>query len=829
MKVNTTSEMNEQSSAVVAIAASSTIGTLLEQTLTCCVDDEDLQLNLNYLRPTSQALPALPPADLHIVILDGHELKPQALIEALLKRYDTCPVQRLLLLGWWHEAGDAWDPHGGTSELSDEGVTVDAQPWLRLLFEGFKVRYERLPLSGRDVLDAARRALADDAGGDWGWGRDWQRMTVALTHLGQARNDPIDGDVPVDSDMSINAWQDLESCCGSIANRLHQEHDSIDATKLLRYQWVLDHYYLATARESSYSPRTFLMVEDRLGKADEAPTSLRTDLELLARATGDRFYVTQDFQVCLAVHDWFASRRDRPESEDESLLSDAWFERIGSDPDEERMVNFSETVLDRAPVLKIGPDMHQAIRVDAILVDLLLRGDRDQPVLNGEEIVQHLTDRFPGVPVLVVTKSEEPDVLARCVKIRGADGVIPKRRLLRLPHTYRSYLREVSPLLPVLQRAGLDSAMIRLYRIWTRDPDILWNGDKTFHGAEHRLVHHMNLWRMANHLLARTWPDVRKCTLRLLEEKLAGRLPATPEQVLFCFFGSIWLHDVGLKGDDVYNTADEVRHRHAFLSGKLIRHHPEAYGLKGIDKDLIEAIAVLSQYHQSNSPLETLDECSGKPTEGLFKHPMRQCAPSLLPWEALLRLLDSAEHHWKRVGSPQLTESKRVTLANDKLYHAEKGKRGWGDAQDYAKWLGKQPEHLEKHRSVLDVQVSTEWDGERELWNLYFWFAFEKQGYQDYFGMIARYVLTECWETGHYLPQLGLTIPRKAPQVEFPSTPWIYYPVWDAPKIRTRQKEVNNQQQGTKDEIARLAEEFSDSETRFEKEEVLEWLKQARP
>lgn len=468
----------------------------------------------------------------------------------------------------------------------------------------------------------------------------------------------------------------LADKAGDRESRLDQEHDTAAATKsgedrrkLVEEQAAIDYYYLAVSSAANKTKRTIVCIDDQ-------PSQFDHFLALWTTVTGDLIYYTEDDQsarTCIASM-----------SSPTPCLSGT-FRLVDKDLKHEDRVQIEGD--------SIGD-------VDWILMDLLIKDEMGRRRITGFDALARFMERSPETPAVLLTWSEEPDVAAEAMHKSNAVSVVPKRRILRTPYEMRRYMNdEVGPILDLLDKDDLQKRMLKAFRLWTSYPGVLWHGEKTFHAAEHTLEHSLGLWRISNQLLSQSWDRVSR---------------AKPDQykpeLLFRFLMSIWLHDIGHKGNETYQTAHEVRNRHAWLSGELVHRNPEMYGLSRGDE--AEFISLLCAYHQSNTPFRH-GKSPKDPVRGLFQRSLediendsiqRDPAWQLMGWAALLRLLDAVELHWRRVGDAKLLEAKKVSIEMDLQYYAERS-RDSAEARDYAKWLGDQAFHMEKHRSVLDVEI----------------------------------------------------------------------------------------------------------------------------
>lgn len=728
---------------------------IVEYDMELCVPDLFYQTFSDYINNqniliskwTKQVTPILHFAKIHIVLVDTEEWVRELLVKAILNMGDDCNICKLYLLGF--------------SSYPDEKIkmiSINLQPLMGLLFEGFHVDYNQLPLCIEDIMKKAYEIINDKKLRFWT--ENYKRIKNVLEHIISL---PYLGEEDL-----FSAWCSLDSLSGG-ANRIkREEHDvavknlssdtfgveyKICFDKILNFQTILDHYYLAISRKNQERPYVFIAIEDNVNKIDSS-------LEFISNATDDVIYVTKSGDVCHKLYKLL---------KDNKIKANDW----GSLGIEYK----------RYPMIQENPEK---IVPDCILVDLILNNTIED--LEGEDVIKRLQDNIPSLPIIVVTKSEEPDVITRCVKLRGADRVVPKRRLLRLPYTYRNYLQEeISPLLDVLDEIPvatdidyaqpLSRRMIGAYRTWNTSPGILWHGEKTMHAVEHSLEHSKGLWKLANELLVVGWKHINK------EQKY------TPKE-LFRFFMSIWLHDIGSKGSEGYQMADQVRERHSWISGELLHRNPELYMLKrGEEADVIE---LLCAYHQSCAPFWKTDKTKDT-VKGLFHQSLEEIELAsqwnLMEWAALLRLLDAIDHNWRRVGSKQLYESKKATIAIDSKYYRERADVS-ADARRYADWLDGQDEHMKRHMSVMNVTMKTKHKGDELLFWPEFEFASRKDA-EKYLGEIGCYVLKEWFASGTVIEErMKMRLPKDDEIETFVDK--RTYGIYEYAGYRDKEKEIQN-------------------------------------
>jgi len=365
--------------------------------------------------------------------------------------------------------------------------------------------------------------------------------------------------------------------------------------------------------------------------------------------------------------------------------------------------------------------------IDVALVDLKLADAR------GEDVLRCLYETHPEIVAFAFSWQEDPKVIRETLS-EYADDYLPKRGIYGLPGRVRHCYEEIWPIPEALGRERY-RRLVASVRRWQKEPGILWHGEKTFHLAEHSLQHHLNVWAFARRLIAGNWTG----TLRSRFEKLENLRPGSgwkAEDYLFFLLMSVWLHDIGSKGNARWNQPHQVRKFHALIACDLLRTARERQhstgkgdepgllrGTYGLEENEVEPVSRLCGYHQSNAPLlrSDLQHPTGKKREGIREYSeffrnddfcLEISYPDLVPLAALLRLLDAMDSHWRRVGSATLKEARQASIESDVLYYKERRgllrRLGINDtvANAYARDLTKQEEeHYRKHYGVLDSLI----------------------------------------------------------------------------------------------------------------------------
>ncbi len=627
-------------------------------------------------------------ADLHAVFIDSKPWMKDVLIKAIINSSSTSS-QTVFPINKLLLYGTSNYPE--TNQIDQEAI--NQQPNLGLLFDAFSIHYEKLPDS-LEIMRSQINALLNN-GQDDHWEDNIKRVMQQLNGT------------PLDNWNIFNNFSITDK-------RRKEEHDTNDdISKIIPFQIDIDSYYLAIAKKYKKDSFKYLVIDDH-------PDKITNPLLGIFSLTGDMFYLSKE------SNSWNTFYKQLSDNNPDIKITNDIFIEISKDPETK-------------PFGEIG-----LVDIDAVLVDLLL-GDKT----TGEDIIRLFYDFYPTMPVFIITRSEEPEILVKCLKNKGADRFIQKRRLNRLPWVMNDYMNNISPFIQLFYRQrnpDLAKRLVKIYRCWTTNPGILWHGEKTFHAAEHTLEHHNNLWKLANQLLGDNWHKIN-------QYRINNRKPKYSNNDLFRFLSAIWLHDIGCKGNERYQMADQVRSRHSWISGDLIHRNPEEYLLeRGEEADIVE---LLCAYHQSCVPFDDMKQCK-ETVKGLFQQTLIEIEDKsnwkcLMEFASLLRFLDAAEHNWRRVGNRQLYESKRNAIDIDHKYYSEKARTS-RDAEDYANWLKEQDKHMLKHRSVLDLNIkSINYNGYVIFW-LEYHFASDIDA-RNYLGDIGIYVLQEWWDTGHYFDE----------------------------------------------------------------------------
>lgn len=205
-------------------------------------------------------------------------------------------------------------------------------------------------------------------------------------------------------------------------------------------------------------------------------------------------------------------------------------------------------------------------KFDLILLDLHLGEERR---LDGQEILKNLLITNPELPVFIISAITDASVVQDNL-VQGADGYIPKKKLITLPLVINSYFEELGFLVWYIreENRSLRRNLIGNLRKWRFNKRILWFGDKCYHMIDHSFNHVSNNWNIANEILPPILVQSRD-KLKICDEDL------------YALCMAVWLHDIGHKGNERCGEPHLIRDSHGLISAEIILRHPEHYGIHG--------------------------------------------------------------------------------------------------------------------------------------------------------------------------------------------------------------------------------------------------------
>ena len=288
-------------------------------------------------------------------------------------------------------------------------------------------------------------------------------------------------------------------------------------------------------------------------------------------------------------------------------------------------------------------------QIDVVLQDVMLEPDTGR--ITGLDLVPFYFERCPQALVFLLTGLDiESLVVAGDVNWRYVDAVIPKDRIENLWFEYRRCFQERFGRMfwQPWVRLGVDDdtgqlggrkSLRKLFgnlRKWQLEPAILGHGQGVQEMIDHAHRHVSAVWRLADDLLG-TFLENCRPRAASSDGKTQQEHLSVPERMLFAI--SVWLHDIGHRGDDFLADSVDVRANHAGISEYLLLRNPEAFDIAWLMEDFchdlckkpaagipgkrllecrnalrckyengelcpIRKVGLLCRHHQSNAPLD---------------------------------------------------------------------------------------------------------------------------------------------------------------------------------------------------------------------------------
>lgn len=289
--------------------------------------------------------------------------------------------------------------------------------------------------------------------------------------------------------------------------------------------------------------------------------------------------------------------------------------------------------------------------VDLVLQDIVL--DDNTKKADGLDLVPHYLEACPQALVFVLTSLDvESLVGAGDVNWRYVDCIVSKSALASLWYEYRRCFHERfgrmfwQPWIVAKSRSmgkpelGDRQSLRYLFRClrqWQLEPDILGHGQGVQEMIDHAHRHVSAVWRLADDVLGTLLDNCRPHVVCSPDHKTYIEHLSVPERMLFAM--SVWLHDIGHRGDDFLGDSVDVRANHAGISEYLLLRNPEAFDIAWLVEDFcrgdckkpvpgtlgkrllecrnalrcnyengelcpIRKVGLLCRHHQSNAPLD---------------------------------------------------------------------------------------------------------------------------------------------------------------------------------------------------------------------------------
>ena len=232
---------------------------------------------------------------------------------------------------------------------------------------------------------------------------------------------------------------------------------------------------------------------------------------------------------------------------------------------------------------KIGePVTINSSEIDLVLQDIVLEREGVAQNLSGLDLVPLFYQACPQALVFVITNlNVETLVGSGDVNWKYVDCIVSKSALATLWYEYRRCFRERFGRMFWADwgTAGDDERRLlrNLFgslRRWQIEPDILWHGQTLPEMIDHANRHVSALWKLVNDVVG---------TLMERGGANPGVLSLRHRVALTI---SIWMHDVGHRGDEFFANSMDIRAAHAGISERLLLRNPEAYCLGWLLEDL---------------------------------------------------------------------------------------------------------------------------------------------------------------------------------------------------------------------------------------------------
>jgi CheY-like chemotaxis protein len=445
--------------------------------------------------------------------------------------------------------------------------------------------------------------------------------------------------------------------------------------------------------------------------------------------------------------------------------------------------------------------------IDFLIFDVYLGEDKD-----GDDFVELFTKRYPEIPILILSGSEDFDLVEKCLD-KGADFYLNKKFIFSLPLFLHRVYNKYGKLIWLNAGDTYKRKLLGRVRYWMHHKDFLWYGDKCYHMIDHGFKHTYDNWKHTNQLLPIVLENIKSFNLQNAKKK-----SPIEEHEIYSFSLAMWLHDIGHKGNENYSEAYQIRDNHSFISGELVINNPELFKIiengdnkydtyykkikfphgpckvpvsqfimerpeydsdaKLFDKGLsnLERVALFCIYHKSNAPLtrkggvEMLSSGRFIPKEFFINSDNTKGnlvtmedilnnrlngdnaegeKQKILSLMTLFRFIDGLDIHDVRVGDITEKDLKLHVINQDKRYYLKKLK----EEVDYIceKIAGDSPAlALQIYTQLYQIPVEKIGKGEFKVDSQYREFVEKQIGKIDNYWMILNYAQFISVQDGHF-------------------------------------------------------------------------------
>ncbi|NTW43612.1 MAG: hypothetical protein HGB14_04065 [Anaerolineaceae bacterium] len=223
--------------------------------------------------------------------------------------------------------------------------------------------------------------------------------------------------------------------------------------------------------------------------------------------------------------------------------------------------------------------------IDLVLQDIML--GKSFTELTGLQLTSFYFEACPQALVFLLTGMDiESLAMSGDVDWKYVDAIISKRKLGSLWwNYYQAFCRVFGRMFwapftaPKSDQtdAGFGGRtnlrkLFRSLRRWQKEPAILGHGQGVAEMIDHSHRHITGLWRLADDVVGTL---VENTSINEIQLTIQGRM---------LFTMSVWLHDIGHRGNEFTDDSGEIRMNHSGMSEYLILRNPSAYGIGWLEE-----------------------------------------------------------------------------------------------------------------------------------------------------------------------------------------------------------------------------------------------------
>lgn len=226
--------------------------------------------------------------------------------------------------------------------------------------------------------------------------------------------------------------------------------------------------------------------------------------------------------------------------------------------------------------------------IDLILIDIYLEKGAK---LSGLDFLKLFTLLYPEIPAFILSVSEDTEVIGKAIE-QKADYFILKKNIFSLPFLFYEYIDGLGRLISYINNRDLKRNLIGNIRYWRFKKELLWFGDKCYHMVNHSYNHAENDWRIANQIVP---PILDYLEMQSKDKKLT-------DEEIYSLCMTVWLHDIGHKGNEHYGEPHEIRDLHGLISAEIFMKQPGSYGIFGYKRSKVSPYRWATFGHSKTAP-----------------------------------------------------------------------------------------------------------------------------------------------------------------------------------------------------------------------------------